>query len=425
MCKKVTRQAVSQSLFRRKAVQAAGYRLFGSVTTALPPSAGIAIIASALIVAALIAAVTIIEVPLRSRAVGVLVPAGGLIDVVARQPGHVATIGVVAGEVVPKSHLLLSVASSDGATLGGAPPQVYLTSLRKELHLLENAANDNQRIAATRERFLRQEVGAIERQLLLSRNLTDAHAEQTSLVERNIQRNRSLAENGHVTRAQFDQQVASLLKSRSDGTEKEFRVAQLEHDLDAAKHALTEHIERAVQQSNLHAIETERLHREIAAANYAVLNEYRAPEAAQIAHILVQPGDVVQAGQVVAKLRRPGALLEAWLYVSTSQARMLQRGQSVEVKLDAYPQEVFGTFSATVISTSGVALLPTDVDVPLMISGPVFEVRAALNDNQVGFGSTRWPLQPGISFQADIVQRRLRLYEWLLRTISHKTDIRV
>jgi len=425
MRKKVTRQAINQSLFRRKAVQAAGYRLFGSVTTALPPSAGIAIIASALIVAALIAAVTIIEVPLRSRAVGVLVPAGGLIDVVAHLPGHVSTINVVAGEVVPKSHLLLRVTSGDSTTLGRPPPQVYLTSLRKELRLLENTAIHNKRVAAAREQFLREEVRAIERQLLLRRKLTQAHVEQTTLAERNIERNRSLAENGHVARAQIDQQIASLLKSRADKTEKEFRVAQIEYELDAAKHALAEHAELVVQQLNLHAIETERLHREIAAADYAVSNEYRAPEAAQIAHLLVQPGDVVQAGQVIAKLRRPGSLLEAWLYVSTSQARMLRRGQSVEVKLDAYPQEVFGTFSATVISTSGVALLPTDVDVPLMISGPVFEVRAALNNNEIEFGDTRWPLQPGVSFQADIVQRRLRLYEWLLRTITRQSDIRV
>jgi membrane fusion protein len=103
---------------------------------------------------------------------------------------------------------------------------------------------------------------------------------------------------------------------------------------------------------------------------------------------------------------------------------MLQPGQPVEIRLDAYPQAVFGTFSATVLSVSGVALLPTEIDVPLMIPGPVFEVRAALDDDQIEYANANWSLQPGISFQADIVQQRLRLYEWLLRSVTRQSNRR-
>jgi hypothetical protein len=99
------------------------------------------------------------------------------------------------------------------------------------------------------------------------------------------------------------------------------------------------------------------------------------------AHLLVYPGAVVKARQVLAKPRRTESTLEAWFYVSTSQARMLQPGQSVEVRLYAYPQAVLGTFSAAVLIVSGIALLPTEIDVPLMIPGFVFEVRPAPDDD--------------------------------------------
>jgi membrane fusion protein len=76
---------------------------------------------------------------------------------------------------------------------------------------------------------------------------------------------------------------------------------------------------------------------------------------------------------------------------------------------------MFGTQPATVSAISTIALLPSELDVPLALGGPVFEVRATLDGQYVTARGLEWPLVAGISFQADIVQHRFRLYEWLLR----------
>ncbi len=218
--------------------------------------------------------------------------------------------------------------------------------------------------------------------------------------------------------------MLSRLSRRAGKTETELRVVEFQQNLAMLKRSTSELREQEAQQAVRHAIEIERLQRDIVGADYSLSGEYRASESARIAHLLVFPGSVVRAGQVLAKLQRTESTLEAWLYVSTSQARILQPGQSVEIRLDAYPQAVFGTFSATVLTVSGIALLPTEIDVPLMIPGPVFEVRAALDDDQIEYANANWSLQPGISFQADIVQQRLRLYEWLLRSVTRQSDSR-
>ena len=80
--------------------------------------------------------------------------------------------------------------------------------------------------------------------------------------------------------------------------------------------------------------------------------------------------------------------------------------------------EQFGTSSAVVISVSSVAIVPREVRVPLALSGPVFEVRAKLSQSHVQAFNANWSLVPGTSFQADLVQRRYRLYEWLLRAVG-------
>jgi membrane fusion protein len=107
--------------------------------------------------------------------------------------------------------------------------------------------------------------------------------------------------------------------------------------------------------------------------------------------------------------------LQAWLYLSSANAGRLYTGQEVELRLDAYPHQMFGTQAATIASISSIALLPSELDVPLALSGPVFEIRATLLEQHIRAHGRNWPLAAGTSFQADVVQQRYRLYEWLLR----------
>ncbi len=90
----------------------------------------------------------------------------------------------------------------------------------------------------------------------------------------------------------------------------------------------------------------------------------------------------------------------------------------MQLRLHAYPYQLFGTSTAVVTSVSRVAIVPGEVSVPLALTGPVFEVRAKLTDTNIEAFNAIWPLVPGISFQADVVQRRYRLYEWVLRVIA-------
>jgi membrane fusion protein len=61
------------------------------------------------------------------------------------------------------------------------------------------------------------------------------------------------------------------------------------------------------------------------------------------------------------------------------------------------------------------ALMPSDLDVPLALPGPVFEIRASLERQSITAGGRQWPLPAGAAVRADLVQQRYRLYQWLLR----------
>ena len=98
-----------KSLFRSNATRSAGNRLFGSVIVMVPPSAiGTLIIAlSALLALGFVA--WYVEIPQRASAIGVLMPPGGFLDVVADAPGRVTSIAAAEGRTIAAGDLLLNI----------------------------------------------------------------------------------------------------------------------------------------------------------------------------------------------------------------------------------------------------------------------------------------------------------------------------
>jgi membrane fusion protein len=168
------------------------------------------------------------------------------------------------------------------------------------------------------------------------------------------------------------------------------------------------------------AIAREQLERQLADVEALVGRELRAPRAGIVARIMVRPGQAVKSGQTLATLHRDASELEAWLYVPSASAGSLQAGQAVELQFDAYPHQIFGTQPAVIASVSAIALLPSEIDVPFAVPGPVFEVRARLVDEKSNEEGTvtdirPWSLAAGTAVRAELVHERYRLYEWLLR----------
>lgn len=132
----------------------------------------------------------------------------------------------------------------------------------------------------------------------------------------------------------------------------------------------------------------------------------------------MREGEFVAAGEVVMTVHVPDSRLEARLFLSPDNAGMISVGQRVELRLNAYPHEFFGTQSAVVTAISTVALPPDETGAGVPLAGPVFVVRARLRHASIRAGNRRWPLAPGASFEADLVRARWPLYRWLLRSVS-------
>jgi membrane fusion protein len=280
-----------------------------------------------------------------------------------------------------------------------------------EAHARQQEINSDSLIA------LQEKTNTAQTQLEIAGERLQSHSSELAILEKRFLRWQELVDGGHVSRDAFELEQANLIRARADHAELQQKHIDQSQVIQTLSRSQTE-IRKQLDLNRVeHALSAERLQRSIELGRHEARQELSTLEQSVVAQILVRPGDAVRSGQVLAKLRRPGERLQAWLYLSTSSARLLRTGQSVEISLDAYPQQVYGTHTAIVSSVSGIALLPEDIRAPLLVAGPVFEVRAELNESSVSVNGVAWPLSPGISFSADIIQRRLKLYEWVFKSL--------
>jgi len=410
----VTEKARVTTLFRESATRSASNRLFGSVTVIVPPSGMVAMTVAVLSMLLLGFVAWTVEIPQRARAVGVLMPPHGLLDVVATAAGRITNIAVSEGQLVSAGDLLVNI-TTDQEQLA----IVQIQSLEAESALLGEAharqvAIDNSRLLAFGERL-----DSISKRRAVAKTEYELQQDQVALFERRLTRRQGLAITGNLAADVLDQERSSLLQARARRAAIGHAMLEYEQDIAAILRARAEAVNEVQRENILHDLELRRLRRQVDKHKYLINQEIRASEDGIVARVNARPGATVFAGEVLAKVYQPHQGLEAWLYLSSAKAGFLQIGQVVQLRLHAYPYQLFGTSTAVITSVSSVAMVPGELNVPLALSGPVFEVRAKLNETDIKAFNTIWPLAPGISFQADLVQRRYRLYEWLLRVFAN------
>jgi len=407
------------SLFRRRAVKAARQRWFGPVLIVTPPSLVATIAVALLSIVCLIAATVTIEIPDRVRASGVLLPGGGLLKVRASRSGWIEKLEVANGATVESGQALMWLTDTNRAPHREPEITERIDSLQHELLLLEESLL--QEIAVVEER---EQLGRRRRQLTQDRLAAAEQEHQTRLLQAELQQKRSERVTALVAQAVIavhtaDEQAAVTLQVLAASQASWQQVISLRDELAILEMQIEQDAAAPERLRTRAEIRRESLLRDIAESELQSVLEMTSPGDGVVAGLAVRAGSFVQAGQVLLTLYDPDDQLQAYLYVSADNAGMIRLGQSVELRLRAYPHQLFGTQTAVITSVSGVAIPRHEIDAVIPIAGPVFEIRAALTSVIIQARGDVWALPPGTVFEADLIRRRWPLYRWLLRSATN------
>jgi membrane fusion protein len=92
----------------------------------------------------------------------------------------------------------------------------------------------------------------------------------------------------------------------------------------------------------------------------------------------------------------------------------------VRVRFAAYPFQKFGQYDGEVVEVSRVALAPAELPAQLALSAPaeaLYRVTVRLASPAVMAYGTAQPLAAGMQLEADVMQDRRRLIEWVFEPL--------
>jgi len=109
-----------------------------------------------------------------------------------------------------------------------------------------------------------------------------------------------------------------------------------------------------------------------------------------------------------------GSSLVAEMFVPSRAMGFIKPEQDVKILYEAFPFERFGAFSAKIIKVKKTIISPEDNLSPFKIDYPFYTVIAELENTTLSIGGNPVALQPGMAFQANIIQEKRSIIEWIV-----------
>ncbi len=349
---------------------------------------------------------------------GWLVAKPGVVRIAYDASTIVRNILASPGDSVAPGDPLIYLSTDSGLVGGGSKNEYVLEKIRDEIREIDQQI------------YLSHEQQELEVETL-SMQLLGYDAELTSLQARLARQARQVAlsrdkaarlDSGRVSGAVTDWEV---LLQREDQGFREQELVRLQQSL-AAKNRERESLrarlanvpyKAGAARSALRTAHAQ-LAQQIAEFESRRLTVLNAPIAGAVASVEVGVGTLLSPRQLIMTLLPADMVLAAEIYVPSRAAGFIRPGQTVQLALDAFPPQKFGTFEGTVERVSDIVLLPAEIPQTFPLVEAAYKVRVSLRDPQTGNRIGGMRLRPGMLLNARIVLESRNLVDWLLEPLQ-------
>lgn len=418
------RTSSESSPFRSEAAEAQRASRLGEIVLIRPVSFAL-LTATAVCMAAIVILFFVFGGYTRRTTVqGVLTPDSGLVKLYAKQSGIVLRKNVVEGQSVTRDQVLYTISTDLQSAVAGdtqaaliGQAQQRKASLQRELAKTRQLQNDERNTLQAKVASLRAQLAGIDEQLAAQRI-------RTSLAADAAARYASLLAKDYISTDQAQQREADLLDQRSKlnslGRDRA-GAAQLLNEATIELAGLLLKQQNQLSQIDRSVIDVDRSLIESEAKRELVVT---APETGTATAVIAESGQMVDTSHPLASIVPTGAQWQAYLFVPSTAVGFIHIGDPVLIRYQAYPYQKFGQYAASVVSIARTALSPAELATsggPTGAEGTYYRITVALRSQYVTAYGKPQLLQAGMALQADILQERRRLYEWVLEPLFSLT----
>ncbi len=345
---------------------------------------------------------------------GLIVPDKGIAVAVPTRPGIVSQLLVKEGQAVEQGAALAHITSGETTASGQTAPAQIAASLQiQDERLLDQSSALATASVAEQSRLSVQMTG-LEQEL---RNVAEQIAVQRTLVasaQKELDSAQVVAERGFISRRDM------LLREEQLATRKQ-QLSQLEQSR-ASKSAQLEDTSRAIgqtaaqaqaQSANFKANRAELARQQV---DVSVAGGYTltAPASGMATAITVKAGQAVGPSTPLLSIIPKGSKLRAELPIPATMIGFVRVGQGVQLSVDAFPYQQFGTIKARIASMPGAPVSSADAKGNPV---PVYVAIAEIDAPYIMAFGKKQPLLSGMTLSARIATRKQSLLEWLFEPL--------
>lgn len=404
-------------LFRREAVAHATRRLDGQVVLATPMSVKtLGMFMAAIIFAAAIFA-ALGTYSRKATVVGYLVPDQGMIRATAQAPATLQTIMIREGDIVAAGDRIAVLSISTETTAGNVGDVISLGLTSETQAARVRAESRLAQLEVEREqatiRLAKSE--AEQRQVMIQINLQE---QRLQLSKAELDRGIEIANKGFLARREVDARRLAALAAEQELAAHRRQGATSEREIADIKARLASiPLEIAAARSEATTAEAALQQRRVE-SEARRLQFITAPISGRVAALPVTAGQSINTGGTVAVILPVNGRLEVELLAPSRAIGFIQPGQDVEISLQAFPYQRFGTIRGAVRTVSSTVLGPSEVGFQgIRVEEPVFRIRVSLSRETIQAYGQAIPMQPGMLVSAEIVFDRRSLLRWLFDPI--------
>jgi membrane fusion protein len=409
-------------LFRKEVLEARQAAVFGQVVLRTPLSFKIWCAAAAAIVAALVALLVFGQYTKRARIHGITVPAAGVLKLPASQPGILIERHVEEGQRVRAGEVLFVVWSERMTETAGqraGAQTAVLEQLERRRASLAEELERRARLSEQQEAALARRLAALELEAGQLRHELATQAAREASTGEQAARFEQLARQGFVSPQTAHQRRDELLEQTARHQALYRSLLGVRREIGVAAGELKQLPLRAAQQQAEVRREISSLQQDIVSAEAARKVMVTAPQDGVVTAIAAERGQHV-GQQPLATLLPAASPMEAHLFAPSRAIGFVERGQKVRVRFAAYPFQKFGQFDGEVAQVSRVALAPAELPPQFalpMPPEPLYRVTVRLAAPHVMAYGHAQPLTAGMQLEADVMQDRRRLIEWVFEPL--------
>ncbi len=411
-------------LFRRQAVDYQRQKFHGAIVLTRGPWQTAVAAFFVVLVLALVVFASTQGFARKESVAGVLMPAGGVMRLVAPQSGVVVSVGAAQGRAVHAGEAVVRLSTEQSSAAGSTQAAVAQSLALRRVNLQDELRQQG-RQSDTQAAALESRAASIETALAQQEREIALQRERVQVVRDVAARYPDLVRSGAVSPVESAEKQTEVLDQQGRLSELERSRVALQSELASVR------AERATLplQASRESLQMQREIQSLAQAQAE--NDVRreadvlAPRAGEVATLLAQPGQSVAAGQTLATLVPAGAALEAELYVPTRSAGFVRPGTPVWLRVDAFPYARYGQLPAHVREVSQSALPAGDLtsegaDASSPDAASVYRVRVTLDAEAPADVVQAWrsSLKPGMRVQASLVAERRTLVQWALEPLA-------